>query len=158
MLQEQFPSINGLCGPAQIHLYNGLLDNSIFIFNANNNHWLTISNLNSHNTWNVYDSLSYPKESLIKFFKDILPDEEKVSIYFHNVQQQQGLDDCGLFALAFATSLCYQENPSLLCYDQKSLRNHYVQCIENNKVQPFPSKSRRGSTRNVCKLIDLYLN
>ena len=32
------------CGPAQIHLYTGSLDKSIFIFNANNNHWLTISN------------------------------------------------------------------------------------------------------------------
>ncbi|CAF1492282.1 unnamed protein product [Adineta steineri] len=158
MLHEQFPHINGLCGPAQIKFYNGSLKNSIFIFNVNNKHWLTISNLNSDDIWNVYDSLSGSKELLVKFFKDILPDEEKVSVYFQNVQQQIGGNDCGLFALAFATSLCYQEVPSLLCYDQRSLRNHYVQCIESNKVQPFPSKSRRGSTRNVCKLVDIYLN
>ncbi|CAF1309494.1 unnamed protein product [Didymodactylos carnosus] len=38
LLHEQFPNINGLCGPAQIKLYTGSLKNSIFIFNANNNH------------------------------------------------------------------------------------------------------------------------
>ncbi|CAF1606765.1 unnamed protein product [Rotaria magnacalcarata] len=158
LLQKQFPNINGLCGPAQIHLYTSSLENSIFIFNANNNHWLTIANLDSDNVWKVYDSLSYPKESLVKFFQDILPGEERVTLSFENVQQQVGGNDCGLFALCFATSLCYNEIPSSLFYDQKSLRHHYVNCIENSKIERFPSKSKRGSTRNNCKLVDLYLN
>ncbi|CAF2970032.1 unnamed protein product [Rotaria sp. Silwood2] len=112
----------------------------------------------SDNIWKIYDSLSYPEESLVKFFQDILPNEEKVVLSFESVQQQVGSNDCGLFALAFATSLCYGDISSLLFYDQKSLRNHYVNCIENNEIQPFPSKPRRGSTRNNCKLVDLYLN
>ncbi|CAF0998196.1 unnamed protein product, partial [Didymodactylos carnosus] len=49
LLHKHFPNINGLCGPAQIHLYTQSLENSIFIFNANNNHWVTISNLDSNN-------------------------------------------------------------------------------------------------------------
>ena len=158
LLQKQFPNVNGLCGPAHIHLYNGSLENSIFIFNANANHWLTISNLNSNNVWNIYDSLSYEKELLIKFFQAILPNEEQVLVSFENVQQQIGGNDCGLFALAFATSLCYKDVPSLIFYDQIFLRNHYVKCIEDNEIQPFPSKPKRGSTRNASKLIDLYLN
>ncbi|CAF1325494.1 unnamed protein product [Rotaria sordida] len=158
LLHKQFPNINGLCGPAQIHLYTGSLENSIFIFNANNNHWLTIANLGSDNIWKIYDSLSYPKESLVKFFQDILPGKERVVLSFENVQQQVGGNDCGLFALAFATSLCYEDIPSSLFYDQKSLRNHYVNFIENNEIQRFPSKPKRGSTRNNCKLVDLYLN
>jgi len=158
LLHKQFPNVNGLCSPARIHLYNGSLENSIFIFNANANHWLTISNLNCNNVWNVYDSLSYQKELLINFFQVILPNEEKVSVSFENVQQQVGGNDCGLFALAFATSLCYKDVPSLIFYDQISLRNHYVKCIEDNEIQRFPSKPKRGSTRNASKLIDLYLN
>ncbi|CAF5027667.1 unnamed protein product [Rotaria sp. Silwood1] len=157
LLKKEFPNINGLCGPAQIHLYTGSLENSIFIFNANSNHWLTVANLESENIWKVYDSLSYPTESLVKFFQDVLPGEEKVVLSFENVQQQVGGHDCGLFALAFATSLCYGDIPSSLFYDQKSLRNHYVNCIENNEIQRFPSKPKRGSTRNNCKLVDLYL-
>ncbi|CAF4665546.1 unnamed protein product [Rotaria sp. Silwood1] len=125
LLHKQFPNINGLCGPVQIHLYTGSLENSIFIFNANNNHWFTVANLDSDNIWKIYDSLSYPKESLVKFFQDILPGEEKVVLSFENVEQQVGGNDCGLFALAFVTSLCYKDIPSSLFYDQKSLRNHY---------------------------------
>jgi hypothetical protein len=45
LLHKQFPNINGMCSPAQIHLYTDSLQDSIFIFNANNNRWLTISNL-----------------------------------------------------------------------------------------------------------------
>ncbi|CAF3250362.1 unnamed protein product, partial [Rotaria sp. Silwood2] len=138
LLHEQFTDVNGLCGPAQIKLYTGSINNSIFIFNANSNHWLTISNLNSDNIWNVYDSLSYPKESIIDFFKLILPDEEKVSVSFEKVHQQIGGNDCGLFALAFATSLCHGTSPSTLFYNQTLLREHYVKCIENNIIEPFP--------------------
>ena len=134
-MKKEFPSINGLRGPAQIHLYKGLLENSIFIFNTNSNHWSTIANLEFGNIWKVHDSLSYPKETWVQFFQDILPDEEKVVLSFENVQQQVGNNDCGLFALAFVTSLCYGDIPSLLLYDQKSLRNHYTKCIEDNQIQ-----------------------
>ncbi|CAF3460435.1 unnamed protein product [Rotaria sp. Silwood2] len=158
LLHEQFPDVNGLCGPAQIKLYTGPINNSIFIFNANKNHWLTISNLSSNNTWKVYDSLSYPKETIIDFFKMILPNEEKALVSFENVQQQIGGNDCGLFALAFATSLCHGTSPSMLFYNQSLLREHYVQCIENNKIEPFPSKPKRGSNRNISKIVDIYLN
>ena len=106
----------------------------------------------------VYDSLIYPKESIINFFQVILPNEEKVLVSFENVQQQIGGNDCGLFALAFAISLCYNDVPSLMFYDQISLRNHYAKCIEDNEIQSFLSKPKRGSTRNASKLIDLYLN
>ncbi|CAF2786046.1 unnamed protein product [Rotaria sp. Silwood2] len=97
-------------------------------------------------------------ESFIEFFKSILPDEEKVIVSFENVQQQVGGNDCGLFALAFATSLCYSDSPPLLFYHQMSLRNHYVKCIESNTIQPFPSKFKRGSSRKVSKIVDIYLN
>ncbi|CAF2072756.1 unnamed protein product [Rotaria magnacalcarata] len=88
--------------------------------------------------------------------RDILPDEEKVSVSFEHVQQQIGGNDCRLFALAFATSHCYKDVPSLMFYDQLSLRDHYVKCIENNEIQAFLSKSKRGSTRNASKLVDIY--
>jgi hypothetical protein len=77
---------------------------------------------------------------------------------FKNVQQKIGGNDCGLFAVAYAISLCYGNVPSLLLYDQISLSDHYIKCIENNKIQPFFSKPKRRSARNVSKLIDLYLN
>jgi hypothetical protein len=82
--------------------------------------------------------------------------KENLEFFYSSFSQQNDLTQ-RLFALAFATSLCHGDVPSLMFYDQMSLRDHYVKCIENNKIQPFPSKSKRGSIRNASKLIDLYL-
>ena len=60
-----------------------------------------------------------------------------------NVQNQLGASDCGLFSLAFATSLCFGDNPSEIQYNQKQLREHVVSCFEAKVITPFPAKSRR---------------
>ena len=67
-------------------------------------------------------------------------------------------NDYELFVLALAISLCYKDVPPSIFYGQLSLRDHYVKCIETNEIQPFPSKSKRGSTRNASKLVDLWLD
>ena len=71
--------------------------------------WLTIANLESENICKVYDFLSYPKGSLVRFFQNILPDEENVVLSLENVQQQVGDHDCRFFALAFITFFCYED-------------------------------------------------
>ena len=67
-------------------------------------------------------------------------------------------NDCELFVLALAMSLCYKDVPLLIFYGQLSLRDHHVKCIETDEIQLFPSKSKRGSTRNASKLVDLWLD
>ncbi len=47
------------------------------------------------------------------------------------VQVQRGSNDCGVFAIAFATSVLLGEEPSTLQYDQKELRGHLAHCLEN---------------------------
>jgi hypothetical protein len=83
--------------------------------------------LDCNNIWKVYDSLSYPKEAKIQFFKDIVSDEEIVLVSFENVQLQIDGNDCGLFSLTFATSLCYRDVSSLLFM----IRNLYVSIMLN---------------------------
>ena len=39
-------------------------------------------------------------------------------INFPSIQIQHGGNDCGLFALAFATSLCYGKSPSQVIFIQ----------------------------------------
>ena len=43
-----------------------------------------------------------------------------------NVQHQIGALDCGLFALAFATSLCLAIDPTSVVYNQSHMRNHLI--------------------------------
>ena len=47
-----------------------------------------------------------------------------------NVKTQKGASDCGLFSLAFATSLCVGANPAQENYIQNELRSHLYKCLE----------------------------
>jgi hypothetical protein len=45
-------------------------------------------------------------------------------IHYPPVSQQKGSNDCGLYAIAFAASLCANEDPSGVCYIQNRMRGH----------------------------------
>ena len=66
------------------------------------NHWLTIS------TVRVYDSLHQTLPHSIKMQDAALLNtkDEKIVVHYANVQQQKNFSDCGLFAIAFAMSIC----------------------------------------------------
>jgi len=44
--------------------------------------------------------------------------KEVISVLYADVQQESGACDCGLFALAFATSLWHDQDPESIIYDQ----------------------------------------
>ena len=64
---------------------------------------------------------------------------EEITLTFKGVQRQKGSNDCGLFALAFATSLCIGDDPSQLNYIQDKLRPHLITCLEKNCLTFFPT-------------------
>lgn len=69
--------------------------------------------------------------------------ENKITFRFQSVQEQHGSADCGLFAIAFAVSLCGGENPLLANYVQHKLRQHLWQWFIN---RGFPQKETRKKT------------
>lgn len=78
--------------------------------------------------------LIYPV-STVNFIKD-------------KVQRQVGANDCGSFSLAFATD--HGLDPVHLRYDQGSMRQHYVNCLENGAMVPFPRTTRRVPFHLSC--------
>ncbi len=87
------------------------------------------------------------------------------------VQQQQGLKDCALFALAFAMELCIQNVKDIetVCFDQKKMRTHLCDCLEDGKMTPFPKLGSfspnvvrssysllKISVYCLCRLPDIY--
>ena len=50
--------------------------------------------------------------------------------------KQAGTTDCGVFAIATATSLLHGMNPSE--YTQSLIRSHLIQCFETLDLTPFP--------------------
>ena len=61
------------------------------------------------------------------------------------VQHQIGRSDCGVFAIAFASSLCMGIDPHTLKYEQTQMRPHLLRCIESGHLLPFhtPGQMRR---------------
>ena len=65
-----------------------------------------------------------------------------------NNQKQEGFKDCGLFAIANATSLCFGDDPTFLLFEQQQMREHLFEqqqmrehllvCIKKGEMTPFP--------------------
>jgi Ulp1 family protease len=64
---------------------------------------------------------------------------EDINIDIKNVSQQKNDKDCGLYSLAFATALCYGDDPESLIFifDPDRLRSHYNRCCSNKKAEKF---------------------
>ena len=56
-----------------------------------------------------------------------------------DVQHQVRGSDCGLFALAFASSLCSGLDPFACNYNQAQMHSHLLKCFEKLEITPFPS-------------------
>ena len=67
---------------------------------------------------------------------------------------QAGGSDCGLFAIAFATSLCYGQSPGKFHFDQSTS----ISCFEGGHLEMFPIGRNRQSKNKVkaTKTIAVY--
>ncbi len=63
------------------------------------------------------------------------------------MQQQIGINDCGLFSLTNLMALVNDEDPSLKNYVQDKMREHFNTSNEKNKVTPFPQSTTQLKPR-----------
>ena len=54
------------------------------------------------------------------------------------VQQQEGVNDCGLFAIAFAMEECLRRKSESAEFDQVLMREHMIKCLKEEYFTPFP--------------------
>jgi len=59
--------------------------------------------------------------------------------YYHSkeVQKQRGGNECGLYAIANATSLAYGKDPINMTYIESAMRDHLVHCLSERKLELF---------------------
>ena len=62
-----------------------------------------------------------------------------------SVQQQLGLHDCGLFAIAYATELAAGGDPERVQFHQERMREHLVHCLTRQHFLPFPKSVKHNS-------------
>ena len=131
-------------------------DRFVQVLHINDNHWITISTIGCNNdmpTVKVFDSMLVDNapETTAQQIASMLAYNENTEILLEycRVQQQSGPNDCGLFALAFATSLCFGVCPTVTDYKQDSMRKHLYDCLKNRTMTPFPGKYKDWKTRIV---------
>ncbi|XP_043481310.1 uncharacterized protein LOC122510603 [Leptopilina heterotoma] len=87
----------------------------------------------------IYNSLNkgYLNEDQKKYLLRLYP--FKPPVVFSTVNLQPNGIDCGIYAIAFATSLYYNELPNTVNYIHSEIRRHLIFMFENNRLISFPS-------------------
>ena len=118
----------------------------IQLINTRGSHWVCLSTIGCPSgTVKLYNSIrsSCPNKVVLAHASRMLfTKEQSITFVIPPVQEQVGPNDCCLFALAFATSLCQGMPPEERGYDQALMRRHYVDCLKQLAIKPFPGRQR----------------
>ena len=160
LLRMQFPMFDGWQSTllAQANAYIPVRMDAIQI-HMTNSHWVT--SLRHHETINLFDCRKVAGEwsstlanQLCQVYRTSIRERRGNSFLAVNVaavQMQRGMDDCGLFAIAFALHAALGHCIEEIDFDQATMRNHLVKCFTARKFTPFTTKKvkRACSTRII---------
>ena len=89
----------------------------------------------------IYDSLSHGHVTnhVKKQVAAILHEEgPEITLTIKSVQQQRNGTVCGVFSIAFLTSILHGHDPTTQIYKRDKLREHLLAWMNNGYVTPFP--------------------
>ena len=112
--------------------------NKVQIIHSRGDHWIVATTVRCDQHFvkvfdSIYDSVDDGTKEVISnvFGSSAIPQSVKIA-------KQTGVDDCGLYAIANATCVCFGQDPALMKFNQSLMRLHLSQCIDNKKMTPFP--------------------
>ena len=141
LLKKQFPNINGL--------QNMLLQakkqvdeeksQCLQVIHCRGNHWILASTVHNESSSRVtvydslYDDIDAGTLAVIRSLFGSTAMPEIIQI----LQKQHGVTDYGVFAIVFATAICFKQE-LVAPFNQGVMRHHLVQCFEKGACLPFP--------------------
>ena len=151
-LKEQFPDFSGLFDTTLMKLnMSDIISKTtkyIQIINLGNLHWVCASSTSTSGIriHNIFDSLSGNRIS--NELKRVVAEysmcrEVNLQLKIQPVQQQNNGVDCGVFAIAFATSLAHGNDPCTAAYNVSLMRSHLIKCLQQKKMELFPTTPKR---------------
>ena len=159
LLSRQFSELSGF----QLTNYSQRYDkfqlasnNSIQIHHTDAFHWAVSTSIRCPKSCRaqILDSMSGDLSSsmqcqLAKIY-GVTGKSDTMRVEISPVQQQAGSTDCGLFTIAFATDLAFGMDPVKISYQQSAMREHFVKCLENEKMEQFP-QSKCSARTNILR-------
>lgn len=160
LLKSSCPLTGGLQDPVAVAKNKAAVPTSPYVqaMHVHGDHWICISNkfCQTPNQVEVFDSLGgeYIDEDGIRsivYYHN--RGSSPVEIFLVETQHQSNDNDCGPFALAFASFLCKNEDPAMFDFDAPSLRGHIRDCFLQKKVTSFPGTAKaNGVERRVRRI------
>ena len=145
LLKHAFPKQNGLCDTNYLQekfIWPSSNQAFVQIIYVSSNHWACLSNVfcERENTIDLYDSVHCDVSSTIMEQAAIILHCQAPSFTIRvvNVQQQEGGDSSGLFAIAIAYDLCNRQDPFVSTYNESKLRPHLQRCFQQETISQFP--------------------
>ncbi|XP_046666819.1 uncharacterized protein LOC124358560 [Homalodisca vitripennis] len=125
-------------------LFSGKIDASSI------GHWIVVFHDGSN--LYVYDSLNsaHLTADQTKLLSLLFPDLSIVPAFIP-VQRQENGFDCGVFAIANATSLALGRDPAKLRYDIPSMRPHLAEMLRTGRLDMFPTLSVSSPPEPIIK-------
>lgn len=110
--KESWATINFGCGSQEVHSWWCV----IRIVHVRTNHWLCIRVSQGKAVVNIYDSkyASLVMTTVDLILEVIESEQDTVTINSIKMQEQVGCDACGVFAIAVATALCHNDDPTTI--------------------------------------------
>ena len=143
MLKQQFPQVSGLQDVLLAQSkYLPMPPQSaacVHIHHTRGNHWVVSSCDSATQAVYVYDSIyNAIAPDLQTQIEQIYP-AMATNVIFPVVHQVGGVA-CGLFAVATSLELCRSngQNPCIHQFDQPQMRGHFLKCLLNGVLTPFP--------------------
>lgn len=154
LLKRQFPLYGGFQSTLLQNKKIPLTSHNVIqvIYLENQKHWGVISTVDcEQNTVHYFDSLnSSVSLEAQHIIVNLLRPKNILVIKVKNVCKQTGAADCGLYAIAFCTSIVHKQNPCSVVYSQREMRIHLKMCLEQKILSQFPTlKTRRLITEDV---------
>ena len=118
--------------------------------------------LRNDNVWQQICAIMTPYSTLSDDTETILlqlfrPSQHQLEVQIMSTPSQHGATDCGLYAIAIATSLANGMDPSQQIFHQGDMRSHLVDCLSSKKMIPFPIKKNYRIENSMLSSINLYL-
>ena len=122
----------------ETYLFEVQSEECVQVLHDGYSHWLTISTVGAPPAnILVYDSMyaSAGQETKLQAACLMMVSEPNLTLNFLDVQMQSGGSDCGVFALEFATAICYGHAPGKILFDQQR-REHTLLGVWRSSVLP----------------------
>ena len=157
LLHQQFPNISGLQSTilASAHKGKTLDGGAVQILHIRSNHWVCFAVNEDKSIVQLYDSKysTIPLSVCDAIIELIHTENETVTIKSMQMQEQDGDDACGVFAIAVATTLCHQEDPTIIIWKQSRMWQHLMDCFSAGRITSFPlnSAAKRKEKTSTAK-------